>query len=262
MNEKKARHWEKLIAGEQIQRSEAKTQNGRLDFRGLVLPDVSLTRAVSSGSSRFALAVGLIKLQGLVWDGIDLTGSSLEHLRFYDCEIVNCLFDHSNCCDWRMWRTSFRNCSFRCADLRDAALGAVLSGKRNVFSDVDFSEANLSGTGHTSAEFSRCLFINTKLKKVDFQGSVFTDCIFEGELDEVLFYDLGFNAKDLSPNELLRTDFGKAKFRHVEFRHLDLDTVRLPVSDDHIVLKRRLSPSFGTHGCIFLEAGLTRPHAL
>ena len=118
-------------------------------------------------------------------------------------------------------------------------------GKRNVFSDVDFSEANLSGTGHTSARILPLPLHKYEVERRSTSKEAFsTDCIFEGELDEVLFYDLGFNAKGSQPKRtpLEELDFGKAKFRHVEFRHLDLDTVRLPVSDRSHRLKRRLSP--------------------
>jgi hypothetical protein len=133
-----------------------------------------------------------------------------------------------------MWDTSFQRCTFRGADLRSSSLGAVRH-KRNNFSEVDFSGADLTRTAYVSADFERCVFGD--IKNVDFQGSLFVDCVFKGELQEVLFYDLGFNGKNLDPNELLRADFSKAKFKYVEFRRLNLETVQFPQDEEHIVFE-------------------------
>ena len=92
----------------------------------------------------------------------------------------------------------------------------------------------LRETAYTSAEFLGCVFRNAKLVKVDFPGSVFEDCTFEGQLREVLFYDRGFDGKDLPPNEMLRVDCKHAEFDYVEFRRLNLETIRFPEGDDCI----------------------------
>jgi uncharacterized protein YjbI with pentapeptide repeats len=226
--------WNELANGKQIDFSGAPQHGGRLDLRGVVVSGPRSERTIQHPAGEYTIVSGLTDLKGGTWKSIDFTGSHLNSLRFNDCALEDCRFDDCTCRDWRMWETSFTNCSFRQADMRDSAFGAVSGERRNVFKDVDFTEADMRGTMYTSAEFSRCVFRNTRLVKVDFQGSVFTDCVFEGELDEVLFYDKGFNAKHLQANELLRTDFSRARFRHVEFRRLNLETVRFPEGDEHI----------------------------
>jgi len=168
---------------------------------------------------------------------VDFSGSNLNNLRFFDCTIENCVFDKCKCKDWRMWGTTISDTSFDSADLRSAALGGVQNGKRNQFRKVNFSGADLRDTGYEAAKFVACTFKNTKLDKVDFQTTVFIDCVFEGELCEVLFYRTGFRGEKYPPNEMKGVDFSRAKLRFVEFRGLDLEDVRLPVDDDHILLK-------------------------
>jgi uncharacterized protein YjbI with pentapeptide repeats len=237
MNELKYEVWEHLVGGKEIQRLDLPMYRGRIDLRGLVLQEPSTERTIKATAGQFEIVSGLTVLRGIRWENIDFSGSNLQSLRFHDCSVRNCVFDDCSCRDWRMWRSEFVECTFRRSDLRESALGAVDNGKRNVFTRVDFTEADLRKTAYTSAEFSGCTFKETNLKGVDFQGSVFSDCRFEGELDGVLFYDLGFNGKSLSPNEMLRTDFSHARFRFVEFRRLNLATVRLPENDDHLVFE-------------------------
>ena len=237
MNDRKLEAWNRIAAGKGLEDLDLPKHGGRIDLRGIVLPVPSVTRTVSAVAGQFAVAQGFTERRDTRWNSVDFSGSHLRHLRLFGCEIVDCVFDECNCRDWRMWDTSFRNCTFQRADLRDSALGAV-QRRRNAFVDVDFSGADLSGTMYTSAEFTRCLFKNAKLKKIDFQGSVFVDCVFEGALEEVLFYDPGFDGKRLPPNELLRTDFSRASFRYVEFRRLNLETVRFPEDQEHVVFER------------------------
>ena len=209
---------------------------GRTDLRRIVSPDPTLGKTVETSVGGLTLLHGLTEFSQIRWEGIDFSDSRLNSLRFHDSVISNCMFNECSCEDWRIWSTSFKNCSFRDADLRGASLGAVDGGKRNRFEDILFEKTDLRDTSYTSTEFIRCVFRNAKLNKVDFQGSVFTDCVFEGELREVIFYDRGFNGKDLPPNEMLRVDFSKAHFRYVEFRRLNLETVEFPESDEHIII--------------------------
>jgi len=81
-----------------------------------------------------------------------------------------------------------------------------------------------------------CRFAETKLARVDFQGSVFVDCVFEGELNEVMFYRHAFRGESFPPNEMKGVDFRGAKFRFVEFRGLDMKDVRWPEDGDHVVV--------------------------
>ena len=136
-----------------------------------------------------------------------------------------------------MWGTTISDSSFKSADLGRSAMGGIDGGKRNHFRQVEFSNADLRQTAHKSADFTECSFSDTNLKKVDFQGSVFVDCVFEGDLNEVLFYRHAFRGEAFPPNEMKGVDFRRARFHFVEFRLLDMDDVKWPEDDHHVIVK-------------------------
>ncbi len=115
-------------------------------------------------------------------------------------------------------------------------LGGVMGGRRNTFSRVDFTDADLGQTIYVAAEFVGCTFKDSHLQKVDFQSSSFSECSFEGELNSVLFYRQGFEGEIFPPNEMVNIDFTHARLRFVEFRKLDLDKVAFPRDDEHLIL--------------------------
>lgn len=166
-----------------------------------------------------------------------LSSSTLSNLWLKECNVSDCIFDNCDMSEVRLWGTSLSNVSFRSANLRGALLGGVSdSGKRNLFRNVDFSRADLRGTIYSEAEFVGCQFNNTKLDKVDFQSSTFEDCVFEGELREVLFYRRGFRKGNFPENKMTRVDLSRARLRWTEFRGLDLADISPPSDDDHIAL--------------------------
>lgn len=89
---------------------------------------------------------------------------------------------------------------------------------------------------YLAALFVNCIFRNANLQKVDFQTSSFVDCLFAGELKNVIFYRQAFGGEKFPPNEMTRVDFLNAHLRFVEFRGLDLDDVLLPQNDDNIIV--------------------------
>jgi len=169
-------------------------------------------------------------------NNVDFSGQRLDHLRFFDCTLTHCSFDHATCRDLRMWGTTLCDCTFSETDLRDSALGGIQNGKCNRFERVQFQGTDMRGTAYTSAEFTNCCFDHVKLAKVDFQGSRFKHSIFRGELQEVLFYDHGFQGEAFEPNRMENVDLSGAQLRWVEFRRLDLETTVLPSDEDHIII--------------------------
>ncbi|MDE2205940.1 MAG: pentapeptide repeat-containing protein [Armatimonadetes bacterium] len=101
---------------------------------------------------------------------------------------------------------------------------------------MDFTGADLRDTSYNSTVFVNCLFRNTRLTKVEFWGSNFTDCVFEGELREVIFSRDGLPRGQNPPNEMINVDLRKAKLRMCGFRKLNLDRVLFPEDDEHIIL--------------------------
>jgi uncharacterized protein YjbI with pentapeptide repeats len=117
----------------------------------------------------------------------------------------------------------------------------VANGKRNSFKGVDFSNADLRQTVYVSADMADCTFADGKLSNVDFQGTVFVNCRFQGQLNDVLFHRYAFRGEAFPPNEMKGVDFSRAKLRHVEFRGLHMATATWPQDDDHILLNDYLA---------------------
>ncbi len=227
----------RLLQGRTLEGLSLEARDGRVDLRWLRLPEPSVMRKYQMAGSSVTEIKPAAVFRRINWQNLDLTGSELNGIRFFDSKIRNCLFEECQLQDLRLWSTVIADSSFRGANLRNAALGGVQDGKRNIYSRVDFSEADLRDTAYQAACFERCVFRNAKLVKVDFQTSTFTDCRFEGELRDVLFYRRGFNGEAFPPNEMVNVDFSRAKLRDVGFRGLTLDRVRLPQDAEHIVIK-------------------------
>lgn len=233
--------WDRLIQGESLDGLALATKDGRIDLSGLKLPDPSVVRRFQlKGSPMAEIESGPI-IQGAKWRNLDFSGSKLNGLRFFDCALNNCRYEKCQLQDLRVWSTTFTECSFKGANLRKSTLGGVQNGKRNIYLTVDFSDADLRETVYKAAAFERCIFRGAKLVKIDFQTSTFTDCVFEGELRDVLFYRRGFEGEAYPANEMINVDFSRTKLHDVGFRGLTLDRVKLPQDADHIVIKNVLA---------------------
>jgi len=237
MNENQnAEVWKRIIRGKPLDDLGLGNRDGRIDLTGLLAPKPTVIRTFQTPVANVSELGGLTILNHITWKSLDFSGSKLKGLRFHSCKIIDCVFDECDCQDWRIWGTTVSDTSFRSADLRTSALGGIENGKINEFQKIDFIRADLRQTAYVSARFVDCLFKNTRLNKVNFQGSAFTDCSFEGELEEVCFNRNAFRGEALPPNEMLRVDFTRARLRSVEFRGLDLKEVSYPNDPDHIVL--------------------------
>lgn len=210
--------------------------DGRIDLRRLLAPEPAILKTSRTQLADVSELEEITIFKNVDWKSLDFSGSRLNSIRFHDSEISDCIFDDCECRDWRFWGMKFSNTTFRSADLRKSALGGLKEGRINRFEKVDFSGADLRQTAYVSARFADCLFKNTRLNKVNFGGSVFIDCRFEGELREVCFNRTAFRANGLEPNEMLGVDFSSASLRTVEFRGLDLNHVHFPSDSDHIIL--------------------------
>lgn len=229
--------WDRLIQGTPLDGLGLETKDGRINLAGLELPEPSVVRRFQfQGVPMSEIDPGAV-IHGAKWRNLDFSGSKLSGLRLFGCELSNCRFDRCQLQDFRVWSTIFRECSFKRANLRTSVLGGVQKGKRNIYSDGDFSDADLRRTVYKAAAFERCSFRNAKLEKIDFQTSTFVDCVFEGELRDVLFYRCGFQGEAFPANGMINVDFSRAKLRAVGFRGLTLERVKLPEDAEHIVLR-------------------------
>ena len=233
--------WQRLQRGQSLDGLGLGTVHGRLDLRSLRVPQPVPGKALPSPlpSVKLREVSGVQKVVGRFWRGLDFSGAHLEGLAFMHCDISDCVFDRCKCQGWSIWATEFRDVSFRGADLREAMLGGVADKRQTSFVRADFDNADMRSTYYgPGPDFRACSFRSTKLHKVEFGGSRFEECIFEGELREVLFYgtDRLATQAGLPPNRMLHVDLRRARLRWCAFRGLDLDTVLFPLDDEHIIL--------------------------
>jgi len=232
--------WQRLLSGKPIDDLQITKQNGRFDLSEMSLPAPEVLRQIKTPMSDLVQIDSSRHLfHDLKWNDLNFTASHLRHVAFSNCSITNCVFDQCDCRNWRFWDCIVSKCSFGGADLREAVLGGVNTGSQRgcFYYDVDFSGADMRRTTYKAALFERCFFRNAWLSKIDFQGSRFVDCVFEGELDDVTFYRKSFEGEAFPPNEMINVDFTKARLKHVGFRNLSLNRVRLPHDSEHVVIK-------------------------
>lgn len=228
--------WQRLVAGSSFDDLDLPVNDGRIDLRGLRLPMPDVVPRYETAGGSIGEIQNAVVLRNAKLHNLDFTGSSLRAVRLFDCELTNCRFDDCDLRDFRLWSTKVSETSFRRANLAGASLGGVQDGRRNMFVGVDFTEADLRQTKYVAAAFHQCLFINSKLEKIDFQTTAFSDCLFEGLLLRVLFYRCGFRGDAFPPNEMINVDFRRAQLRFVEFRGLTLERAHLPEGDGHLLI--------------------------
>src|SRR5665213_1068423 len=184
----------------------------------------------------FSTYSGNTEIRNKTISGVDFGGAQLRHLRLFEVTLLDCCFDDADLMDLRMWATDIKNCTFKNADLRGSGLGGLLGEKRNAFVNVDFTRADMRRTAWTSASLEHCLFKDTSLVGVNFWGSTFSHCTFEGEVRDVIFNRHMFKREDLPANTMDQIDFTKARLHFVGFRRLKLDHVSFPQDSEHLVL--------------------------
>jgi uncharacterized protein YjbI with pentapeptide repeats len=212
----------RLLAGRPLDGLALDEHEGRLDLRGLTVAPAG-AEPLTVRSARF--------------QRLDLSGARLEQLRLFGCGIDDCRFEAASCREWRLWACDVTASSFAGANLRSSMLGGWDGGRGNVFRGVSFTRADLRGLVCPTATFIDCDLSDATLVKVDFQSSGFIRCRFAGELREVIFWDHGFQTGKPDPNPMEDVDFSEAELPFVEFRRLDLDLVRLPRDDRHVVVE-------------------------
>jgi hypothetical protein len=228
--------WRRLVRGAPVHDLRGSTQEGRVDLRGLAAPKPTAGATRRTDLADVTVMKDLTVVRGVKWEGLDFAGGDLSSLRLFDVRIDQCKYDGCRLRDWRIWGSSVANSSFVSADLRGSALGGIQDDRTNRYERVDWTGADLRDTAYAVAEFVDCDFAGAKLSKIDFGGSRFVRCRFSGELRGVTFSRTAWDAEHLPPNEMREVDFSEARLRCVEFRHLDLQSVRWPADDAHVLV--------------------------
>lgn len=211
--------------------------DGRLDLRGITVPDSVALQGMAEAGEIPSARVKNLRFQDIALEDLDFSGADLRGIRFFDAAVRNCRFDNARFDGLRVWRTSVRSSSFRGAALVGASIGAWQEGKGNEYVDVDFTGADFSQIGCSAATFVNVDFSLAKLVKINFSASSFVRCTFAGSIREVVFWDLPPNSEKPTPNSMKDIDFTAAELHDVEFRGLRLDGVRLPTGNGHVIVR-------------------------
>lgn len=227
---------ERLKAGRSLSDLPLGMHKGRVDLRGISVPEVTKEELPPFRNWALHQLKGYLQFRNAHFENLDFSYSRLEHVQFSHSQIIGCRFDRADCQNWGIRASNIVSTAFIGAKLNDAVLGPWYQGRGNVYDAVDFSQADMRGVLSSTATYVDCDFLNAKLDKIDFQSSSFIRCRFAGVVREVIFYDNAFDPKKPDPNPMEDVDFSKATLRWVEFRRLNLDRVRLPRDENHLVV--------------------------
>jgi uncharacterized protein YjbI with pentapeptide repeats len=197
------------------------TETGRLDLRGLLLPERTELRRITF---RFA----------------DFTGAVFRHAKTELSVFTDVWFNDSSL---RLGEggSTFEQCSFCRANFRRSVIG--YRGSR--FKRCHFEKADFIQVGFIRPEFDDSCFDNCTFSGVDFNGGSFERCEFKGEVRGVWFRG-GFPLRswveewgEPRTNRMTTVSFKNARLIDITFSdHCDLSSVIPPDDGRHALFDR------------------------
>lgn len=161
------------------------------------------------------------KFSNTEFEDADFSDTNFNSAIFDNVRFKNSRFFKSKLNGSKIFGTSeFELCHFLQVDLSNSTFGS----NQGVYKDCTFEKCNFKGKEFTFSEFINCTFLNSKLQRINFNGSKFTECKFIGKLEDVSFN--GIYDTNPSPHSCLNlVDFSEATFSEfVTFYHCDLST--------------------------------------
>jgi uncharacterized protein YjbI with pentapeptide repeats len=227
----------RLIAGRPLDDLALPRHEGLVDLRYLPGPIPARLRRFAAAGRFVEELSDTVTLRKARLVGLDLSCADLRSFRFHDSILEGCRIDKANCRDWRLWGTTVRDCSFVGADLRDAAVGTWVDGRRNEWQRVRFDGADFRVAASQGAVFLDCDFSSANLAKVKFEQCDLERCVFAGRLREVVFDGREIGGRPAS-RPMVDVDFRNAHFSDVEFMGSSLGAVALPEDPDVRLIRR------------------------
>ena len=221
----------RLTRGDELAGLGLDEHDGRVDLRYLQSPTPKVLRRFGVDGWNIEELGNCAEFKDCQLMDLDLSGACLTSLRFHNTRVTNCRFESADCRDWRLWNTSLRRCSLSHANMRETALGTWKEGRRNVWHDIDFVGADLRRSHALGAVFEVCDFSNAKFDATELQLCTLVDCVFAGEIEEVVFDYRPLKASALA-EPMRNVDFTHARFNYVEFLGGDLSGIALPDDPD------------------------------
>jgi len=163
------------------------------DFRGSILENVNFSNADLNEANLSGMDIRTINLTGAAVGGSDLSGADLRGIQLDAVRISSSNLSHAKLVgvDFRQILGGFYEVDFRLADLSmtnlsgvpvadslfsganftGADISSVSFGYFVDFSEVNFTNANLSGSGLDMANFEGAIFFNTNLTNAHFNDA-------------------------------------------------------------------------------------------
>ena len=218
---------------------------GRWDLRGRTMSEPATSPMVVDGYNAVNVK-GYDELIGVALEGIDLSGAIWPHLRLSRVRIRDCVLDDARIPGLRSQAVDVTDSSFRGADMRDAGMSGHVARIRPRYSTwvgVDFTGADLRGSGHGVEQYIDCSFSKARLDEVNFLGARHVRSRFEGRLDDVFFYrktPLRRSHNDIV-NNMERVDFTRAQVVGGRFWGLGLEDSYLPTGAHHLIVHPKVA---------------------
>lgn len=174
------------------------------------------------------------------WADADFSGLKNLHEKFSSSNLKNCLFieaemmgivlknNHVEACDFsnsdisksQIHNSNLVNNKFDACNLQTT----VFSGNR--IKMCDFSASNFTKSVFKSCSISKSTWLNAILNQTSFNGSAFSDLVFEGILEDCSFENCGFSKVKFQNTTLLNTFFKNNKgLKKVTFVNCKVDKI-------------------------------------
>lgn len=184
------------------------TDSGKIDFRGISIEHNMISRLIAKN--------------------IDFSHSNFKHSRFYNSVFENCYFNSADFTDSSTHGGNQTDCTFENSKFNLASIGH----DNTKYIRVLFRKCNFIRSGYVVPEFWSCQWIDCKLTGVNFEGSFFKDCNFEGKVSDVWFHGYYTGVLDNvkgRKNEMENVSFENATISSLNFSdNCCLKTVKIP----------------------------------
>ena len=224
-----------------------KTNEELIDLRGFPFSAVLQTeedKRTRLGKYNQQIHKEPLILTDLSFERYDFSGALFGETTWIDCRFSHCIFSNL-----RFLCSRFVGCKFHRTNFIDCQNDAIFldlgRDKRCEFDECRFIRGEFVITVLYYPSFSKCFF-KLDMNLIDFQGSQFSDCTFEGRLNGVTFRGrkdpsrspVFRDGKEVPENTMMNVDFTKSKLELVHFRDsIDLTNCLFPDQEDLIVIK-------------------------
>lgn len=211
------------------------TDEGRLDLRGLVIPepvelaDIVVPSAAPGQTMTFIQTSGQIEIVRREWVDVDLSYSWLPSLDVEESSWVNCRFDAAVLRESRIWDTDVQDCSFESADFRNVSVGCSVQPVRETWwRRVSFAKAVVSSDVYFSGWRAEDVsFEGARMSSVKFAQVTLVRVVFDGKLRKVRINNRVADLRPM-PGPLIDCDFSQCTFDDVGFENVHLTNVAFP----------------------------------